>query len=201
MSTVRTKRAPTVVMSPDLEVRELPFKIGSGRTLASQKTVSRFDTTKSPAGHHANDAGEDRIRLRFFYRPSDGHLVGKVWFGEGAEGPPGHVHGGASAYVLDEAMGSVGWMNHLPILAAHLDFDYRKPTPLFHDLTIEAWLGESSGRRINIQSRLLLDDVVCVEGHGEFAIIPRSKISHLADENDPQVLAIINDSQVRWAAE
>ncbi len=173
-------------MPPGLEVRELPFKIGSGRTLAT----------------HVNGAsGEERIRLRFFYRPLDGHLVGKVWFGEGADGPPGHVHGGASAYVLDEAMGSVGWMNHFPILAAHLDFDYLRPAPLMHDLSIEAWISETRGRRISIHSRLMFDDVVCVEGRGEFAVIARSKISQLADPSDPRVQEILNDTRLQWINE
>ena len=34
------------------------------------------------------------IRMRLFRQTSDGSLVGKLWFGEAAFGPPGFVHGG-----------------------------------------------------------------------------------------------------------
>ena len=52
----------------------------------------------------------DRLRVCYYRRDRDGALVGKIWFGPGAEGPPGHAHGGSMAAVLDEAMGAGAWL-------------------------------------------------------------------------------------------
>jgi len=38
----------------------------------------------------SGDPEGDRLRVRYFRRARDGALVGRVWFGPGAEGPPGH---------------------------------------------------------------------------------------------------------------
>ena len=40
-------------------------------------------------------------------------------------GPPGHVHGGAMAAALDEAMGAVCWMNGHPVVAATISREIR----------------------------------------------------------------------------
>ena len=46
-------------------------------------------------------ADENRLRLRYFRRESDGAMMGKAWFGPMTQGPPGHAHGGSMAALLD----------------------------------------------------------------------------------------------------
>ncbi len=59
-------------------------------------------------------------------------LITKVNFKKFAEGPPGHVHGGASAGIIDEVMGILVWNQNYPCLTQSLSIKYLKPLPL-HD--------------------------------------------------------------------
>eukprot|EP00053_Salpingoeca_punica_P026785 m.226360 g.226360 ORF g.226360 m.226360 type:complete len:159 (+) comp90632_c0_seq1:62-538(+) len=64
----------------------------------------------------------ERLRVKYFKKPAatpDGlaELRGKAYFGHACEGPPGLAHGGSQAAVLDEAMGTVVWVNGGRVLA------------------------------------------------------------------------------------
>ncbi len=68
-------------------------------------------------------ADGDRVRLAYFRIPGEPVLYAKAWFGKNTMGPPGHVHGGAMAATLDEAMGAVCWMNDRQVRRGdHHDF-------------------------------------------------------------------------------
>ena len=68
------------------DLEKLPLDIGSGRTILQD---------------------EKRLVLRLF-RNEKSEIVGKVWFGDGLNGPPECVHGGVTCYVLDEILGAAG---------------------------------------------------------------------------------------------
>ncbi len=90
----------------------------------------------------------DRLRVRYFRREGDQRLVGRAWFGPGAEGPPGHAHGGSIAAVLDEAMGAAAWVDGHVVVAAHLGIDFRRMIPLGTDTALEAWVERVEGRKV-----------------------------------------------------
>lgn len=115
-----------------------PFRLEGG--------VGGF-VTGSPEG--------DRLRVRYFLRSGDGRLVGRAWFGPGAQGPPGHAHGGAIAAVLDEAMGAAAWVAGHIAVAARLDTSFQRMLPLGIDITLEAWVEREEGRKIWTSGRLL----------------------------------------------
>jgi acyl-coenzyme A thioesterase PaaI-like protein len=73
------------------------------------------------------------------------------------QGPPGHAHGGASAAVIDEAMGAAVWRSGLQVVLANMNLNYRKPTPLHAPLRVEAWLERTEGRKAYAVGRILLD--------------------------------------------
>lgn len=173
--------APAVVQESDWVEMVLPFNIGSGRSL------------------YSGLEGASRLRLKVFKRLADGHLIGRAWFGEGADGPPLHVHGGSVAYVLDEAMGAVAWMNNYPVVAATLNFEYLRMTPLFADLIIEAKITDVSDRRVSTEAEIRLESgEVCVRGKGEFAILSKSKIDLIqADQHDPG--KTLQNPDFKWA--
>jgi acyl-coenzyme A thioesterase PaaI-like protein len=101
------------------------------------------------------DAQGNRLRVRYFLRDADGRLVGRAWFGAGAQGPPGHAHGGSIAAVLDEAMGAAAWVaGHLAV-AARLDTSFQRMLPLGTDATLEGWVEREEGRKIWTAGRLL----------------------------------------------
>ena len=97
----------------------------------------------------------DRLRVRYFRRERDGALVGKIWFGPGAEGPPAHAHGGSMAAVLDEAMGAAAWMAGHRVVAAQLDTSFRRMLPLGTDATLEAWVERVDERKVCTRGWLL----------------------------------------------
>ena len=172
---------PPVSIEPGWVEMVLPFNIGSGRSL------------------YSGLEGHSRLRLKVFKRESDGHLIGRAWFGEGADGPPLHVHGGSVAYVLDEAMGAVAWMNNYPVVAATLNFEYLQMTPLLTDLVVEAKVTNINDRRVSTEAEIrLVSGEVCVRSKGEFAILTKSKIELIqADKNDPQ--KTLQNPALKWA--
>lgn len=117
----------------------------------------------------SGDPTGDRIRVRYFEREQDGALVGKVWFGPGAEGPPGHAHGGSIAAVLDEAMGAAAWMLGHTVVIAQLAVVFRRALPLGTNATVETLIRKKSGKRIWICGHLLASDgTVFAEARGLF---------------------------------
>ena len=97
----------------------------------------------------------DRLRVRYFVRAGDGRLVGRAWFGPGAQGPPGHAHGGSIAAVLDEAMGAAAWLAGHLVVAVRLDTSFRKLLPLGTDALMEAWIVGVDGKKVSAHARLL----------------------------------------------
>jgi acyl-coenzyme A thioesterase PaaI-like protein len=106
-------------------------------------------------GRDGDPPDGDRLRVRYFLRDADSRLVGRAWFGPGAQGPPGHAHGGAIAAVLDEAMGAAAWVAGHIAVAARLDTSFLRMLPLGTDATLEAWVEREEGRKIWTTGRLL----------------------------------------------
>jgi hypothetical protein len=130
-------------------------------------------------GPHLDD---DIIRLQWYVRDEDNALIGKVWWGPGAQGPPGHAHGGSMAAVLDEALGSACWVAGHSVVAAELTTNFKKMLPLERVYTAEAWVDHVDGRKIHPRGRIIDDDgTVYAEGRGVFVTLDRDRFRALAD--------------------
>ncbi|HBL30458.1 MAG TPA: PaaI family thioesterase [Acidobacteria bacterium] len=129
--------APEVVPEPGWEPVK-PFRLEGGR-----------------GSFVSGDPRGDRLRVSYFRRIDDGLLVGRAWFGPGAQGPPGHAHGGSIAAVLDEAMGAAAWLAGHLVVAVRLDTRFRKMLPLGTDTFLEASLTGVEGRKVHARGRLL----------------------------------------------
>lgn len=73
-----------------------------------------------------------------WYVDDDGIMTSEFTLNEAQQGPPRHAHGGASAAILDEAMGLVVWAAGHKVAAVNLEINYHKPLPLNQPLTLEA---------------------------------------------------------------
>ncbi len=97
------------------------------------------------------------------------HTEGSVRFGAAYEGPPGHVHGGFVAAMFDELLGrsqgSAGF-------TAYLTTTFRKPTPLFRELTLRAWVDRVEGRKRWIKGTCHLGGTLLTEAEGLFVAPP-----------------------------
>ena len=100
-------------------------------------------------------------------------------FGLAQQGPPGHAHGGASAAVVDEAMGACVWQSGYQALLAHYELDYKLPVPLNEPVRAEAHVEKIDGRKVYARGRILLaDGRVAVEGSGLYLHIPDFYAEH-----------------------
>lgn len=124
----------------------------------------------------------DRLRVRYFRRGRDGALVGRIWFGPGAEGPPGHAHGGSMAAVLDEAMGAGAWMAGHTVLAAKLTTEFRRMLPLNTEALLEAWVDQVDGRKVKTRGRLFgTGGEVYAEGEALFLVLDPERFGVMAE--------------------
>jgi acyl-coenzyme A thioesterase PaaI-like protein len=107
-------------------------------------------------------------------RDGDG-VKAEATLGLAYEGPPGFVHGGMSALLMDQLLGSAAAAAGLWGMTAHLELDYRGPLPLETRLVLRAGVAENEGRKSVITGTIALGDDpdrVLVEARGVF-VMPR----------------------------
>jgi len=106
------------------------------------------------------------------------HIFASFEFSDLQQGPPGFVHGGASAAVMDEAMGLAVFHSGYRVVTANLSIDYRKPIPLGKTVKIQAVMSGKSERRILALGEILLPDgSVAVSAKGIYA-----EVNHFFDK-------------------
>ena len=93
-----------------------------------------------------------------WYFDDENHIESNFIFTIHHQGPPGFVHGGASAAVLDEAMGLAIWKAGYRAVTANLMIDYRKPIPLGEPVLIRGMMTGKVNRRIETSGEILLPD-------------------------------------------
>lgn len=103
------------------------------------------------------------------------------------EGPPGKVHGGVLALVLDQIFGEAAAAGGTPGMTGTLTLRYRKPTAL-GACSATAWVDSSAGIKTIVKGELRdAEGEVTVEAEGLF-ILPRWAREQLAasGETPPQ---------------
>jgi acyl-coenzyme A thioesterase PaaI-like protein len=78
-------------------------------------------------------SGPDSPLFRVEHREFADHpklMITRSTFLDKAEGPPGHVHGGATAGLLDEVLGVAVWHAQFASLTQNLSLHYGRPLPL-----------------------------------------------------------------------
>jgi acyl-coenzyme A thioesterase PaaI-like protein len=105
--------------------------------------------------------------LHLRMRP-DRSVIGETTLGLQYQGPPGNVHGGIAALLLDDALGVSNFAAGAPGMTAQLTLRYRKPTPLFTPLTVRGRQVSVDGRKIRSSGTISAHGEVCVEAEGLF---------------------------------
>lgn len=114
------------------------------------------------------------------------HSIGLTWFIENGiltaeftlnksqQGPPNHAHGGASAAILDEAMGLAVWAAGYKVAAVHLQINYHKPLALHEKFFVEAKVSKVEEKKIFSQGEIKsADSTVFVSGSGIYVVAPQ----------------------------
>ncbi len=84
------------------------------------------------------------------------------------EGPPGAVHGGWVATLLDQLLGHATAASGNPGFTAELTVRYRRPTPYGVPLTLRGRTDDVDGRRVRASAEIVVDDVVTAEATALF---------------------------------
>lgn len=130
----------------------------------------------------SSDDDPDRIRVRYF-----ADAAGTVWaravLGPGAEGPPGHAHGGALAALLDEAMGMAALTTGRIVVAARIEVDFRALVPLGAVVTVELVAEAGEGAKVPVRATLRLPDGrTATEAAGLFVDIGAERMGRAAEQ-------------------
>jgi uncharacterized protein (TIGR00369 family) len=113
-------------------------------------------------------ANPHSIGIRW-YASDDGTIVGTVALTDSQQGPPKLAHGGASAALLDEAMGAAVWLAGHQVAAVNLNVDYHKPLPLGAEITIRARIAEQAEKAIHTSGEITIaDGTVVVSAKGVY---------------------------------
>jgi acyl-coenzyme A thioesterase PaaI-like protein len=115
------------------------------------------------------------------------HGIGLSWFtdekntifstfrlGVSQQGPPGYAHRGASAAILDEAMGASIWRTGINVAVVNLEINYLLPLPLEKNLSLKARFIRRYAKKFLASGEIKLDDgSIAVSGTGIYVEAPQ----------------------------
>ncbi|MDX1736185.1 MAG: PaaI family thioesterase [Halioglobus sp.] len=98
------------------------------------------------------------------------------------EGPPGSVHGGIVAAVLDQFLGMVQLLGDQPGMTAYLHVDYHERTPLNTELKLEGKYIRVEGRKNFIRGEMFAGGIMTASAEGMF-VQPRGGMHSLPTQS------------------
>lgn len=111
----------------------------------------------------------------------EGSMTATFTFGAPYEGPPGCLHGGIIAAVLDQVVGAAPARIGMPGLTAYLNTTYRRPTLLGVEHVVRGWVERVDGWKIHARGDIRdPQDRVTAEAEGLF-VVPRWAREHLGE--------------------
>jgi len=128
-----------------------------------------------PFAHSANNrcfgcgpANQNGMHLEFL-RAEDGSLVSFSVIPNTFEGPPGYLHGGIIATLLDEAMSKAVRAQGSTSMTRKLEIDYLRPVPSGSPIRIEGRVVRHEPRKNWAEARILNEGgIVLAEAKGLF---------------------------------
>jgi acyl-coenzyme A thioesterase PaaI-like protein len=88
------------------------------------------------------------------------------------EGPPGHIHGGIVATLMDEAMSKLNRPLAVLAMTRNLEVDYLRPSPLGQQLVLTGHHIRREGRKLFHEAELrMLDGTVLARAKGLFIAV------------------------------
>ena len=88
------------------------------------------------------------------------------------EGPPGYIHGGIVAALLDEAMSKLNRPLNVLAMTRHMEVDYLRPAPLHKPLVLISRHLSRDGRKLYHQAEIQLPTgEVLARGKGLFIVL------------------------------
>ena len=133
----------------------------------------------------STQAGDGNLlKISFFKRKKE--LRAEVFFGAKSEGPPGFVHGGAMAAVLDEVMGCAAWVGAFPVVTGRMTVDFLDMVPVNSTVRVDTQITGIETRKVNIEAILgpLNSDAVSAKSTGLFIKLNEEKLARLLENRE-----------------
>jgi acyl-coenzyme A thioesterase PaaI-like protein len=155
--------------------------------LAARQIEGAHGVTFTPSGH-VRGHGNAVVGLRNpvappleIHKDGRGRATSSFHLGAVYEGPPGCVHGGVLALMLDQVLGESAADGGSPGMTGTLTLRYLRPTPL-GDCSAEAWIDRVEGVKTIVRGEFRrADGKPTVEVEGIF-ILPKWARAALAEE-------------------
>ena len=109
------------------------------------------------------------------WQEASNRITGTVRFNQAFEGPPGHVHGGWVAGVLDHIMGMTHVRTGHPGMTGGLSVRYLKPTPLNQLIEISAEATEVDEKRTEVKGTMRCGETTTATAEAIFVRVDREK--------------------------
>jgi len=94
------------------------------------------------------------------------------------EGPPGHIHGGIIATLMDEAMSKLNRPLGVIAMTRQMEVDYLRPSPLGRELVLTGRHLRREGRKLFHEAELKSPDgTVLARAKGMFIVIDPERIA------------------------
>jgi uncharacterized protein (TIGR00369 family) len=129
--------------------------MSSGSEDAMQEDEQNPDST--PLYHGAQNhcfgcgaGNEVGLRLKFSVTEAEGSLrtvIAHTTISDLYEGPPGYLHGGIIATLLDEAMSKANRAQGVTAMTRQMSIEYLRPVPSGAEIRIEGSVTRSEGRK------------------------------------------------------
>ena len=109
------------------------------------------------------------------WQEASNRITGTVKFSQAFEGPPGHVHGGWVAGVLDHIMGMTHVRTGHPGMTGGLSVRYLKPTPLNQVIEVSAQATELDDKRTEVKAEMRFGETTTATAEAIFVRVDREK--------------------------
>src|SRR3984885_1076792 len=128
------------------------------------KSVVAANEKLTPLSHGAQNhcfgcgaANRTGLRLKFLVDEQQ-HVISRFKVPRRFEGPPGYVHGGVIATLLDEAMSKANRQRGSVAMTRQMEVEYLRPVPLNTPIRITAQHRSAAGRKHHCEAETASED-------------------------------------------
>ena len=151
------------------EARHLPASLDAVQDAALQSPELAKRGTNCFGCGPTNPQG---LHLKFSIDPKALTATAPVQLTDMHEGPPGYIHGGIIATLLDEAMSKLNRPLDVLAMTRNMQVDYLRPAPLNQPLTLTGRHLRRDGRKLYHQAELTnAEGAILAHATGLFIII------------------------------
>ena len=176
---VLSEAAPAELDAAAAEIANLAARLGARRRPGPIRSAAGAADGRRPHSPVTGQANPVAPPIKIATTP-EGTARTEFTLGPVYEGPPGAVHGGVCAAILDSLLGSAAAAANRPGMTARLTLSYLRPTPLGVPLVAEAWIRGVERRTTIVDGRILNErGEPTVEATGEFSLpLHRQRHAH-----------------------